>query len=109
MVITRDAGYEAPGATVVHSLDEALDAVGDAAEIMIVGGGRSSKRELLPVADRLYLTLVETTEAGDVYFLQIEPGEWVESFGQGHLQMIAIRMPLPGKLLIVTGPRQQAK
>jgi len=83
IVVTRDASYQAPGATVVHSLPAALVAAGDVDEIMIVGGGELFA-ELLPQADRLYLTLVKTAETGDVYFPEMEPGEWVESFCQEH-------------------------
>lgn len=83
IVVTRERDYAAPGATVVHSLDEALAAAAGAPEIMIVGGGEVF-RELLPRADRLYLTLVEASEKGDVYFPAYEPGEWVESYCEMH-------------------------
>ncbi len=84
IVVTRDSAYAAPGATVVHSIRDALEAAADAPEIMIVGGGEIF-RELLPAADRLYLTLIETAESGDVYFPEIEPGEWIESYCEEHL------------------------
>lgn len=83
IVVTRDPEYKAPGATVVHSIEEALAAAGDAPEIMVVGGGEIF-RELLPRADRLYLTLVATAEPGDVTFPEIEPREWVEQFSESH-------------------------
>ena len=83
IVLTRDRDYAAPGATVVNSLAEALAAAGDAPEIMIVGGGQLFS-ELMPTADRLYLTLVGANESGDVYFPSFEPGEWVESFCREH-------------------------
>lgn len=83
IVVTRNMAYAAPGATVVHSLAEALAIAGDAPEIIIVGGGEIFA-ELLPQADRLYLTLVETAGEGDVYFPEYEPGEWVEAYCQEH-------------------------
>lgn len=83
IVVTRRRDYAAPGTTVVHSVDEALEAAGDAAEVMIIGGGQLFT-ELLAQADRLYLTLIEAAESGDVYFPTMEPGEWIESYCQEH-------------------------
>ena len=71
IVLTRDCSYAAPGATVVHSVKEALAAAGDADEI-IIGGGANLYAQLLPQTTRLYLTLVEAELAGDAYFPQIE-------------------------------------
>ena len=38
IVLTRDHSYEAPGATVVHTVEEALATAGDVEEIIIGGG-----------------------------------------------------------------------
>ncbi|MDX1687598.1 MAG: dihydrofolate reductase, partial [Candidatus Promineifilaceae bacterium] len=51
IVLTRQRDYRAPGCTVVHSLEEALAAAGDAEEVMVAGGG-SVYRQFLPRADR---------------------------------------------------------
>lgn len=83
IVLTRDLTYEAPGASVVHSLKEAFEAAGDVSEIMIVGGGELFA-ELMPFVDRIYLTQVDAATEGDVYFPVYEPGEWTESFCQEH-------------------------
>lgn len=60
IVITRDENYQSEGVVVVHSLEEALGAaqVKDTEEIFIIGGGEIYK-EALPLADKLYLTIVE--------------------------------------------------
>ncbi|HEY5150661.1 MAG TPA: dihydrofolate reductase, partial [Mycobacterium sp.] len=55
IVVTRDAGWTAPGVTVAHSVEEALalagpDAAADA-EVMVVGGGEIY-RQTLELADR---------------------------------------------------------
>lgn len=83
IVLTRDCSYAAPGATVVHSVKEALAAAGDADEI-IIGGGANLYAQLLPQTTRLYLTLVEAELAGDAYFPQIEWSGWRETFRQHH-------------------------
>jgi dihydrofolate reductase len=83
IVITRDPAYRAPGAVVVHTIEDALSAAAGAPEIMVIGGGEVF-RQLLPQADRLYLTLVEAQGPGDVTFPATEPGEWVEEFCQEH-------------------------
>lgn len=83
IVLTRDRGYEAPGATVVHSLEAALAAAGDVEEI-IIGGGANLYTQLLPQTTRLYLTLVEAELAGDTYFPEIEWSTWRETFRRHH-------------------------
>ena len=58
-------GY--PDVEVYDSIDEALEAVKDAPQVYIGGGGTIYK-QLLPRADRLDLTLVEGDYEGDTYF-----------------------------------------
>lgn len=77
IVVTRQADYAAVGAIVVGSLEDALAAAAAAAlpdgridgadEIFVIGGGEIYK-DTLPLADRLYLTLVDDNADGDTYF-----------------------------------------
>ena len=70
IVVTRQAGYRALGASVAKSLDEALRAATLAPgsdEIFVIGGGELYAAAL-PLADRLYLTLVDSDAAGDAFF-----------------------------------------
>lgn len=83
IVITRDRSYRADGCTLVHSLDQALEAVVGAPEVMVVGGGAIYK-ESLPRADRLYLTLVDAEVTGDTRFPEIDFGEWRELRREPH-------------------------
>ena len=55
IVVTHNRGFEAPGCTVVASLDEAWKAAGDADEVSVISG-TTLFRETLPVADRIHLT-----------------------------------------------------
>ena len=83
IVVTRDVDYQAEGCTLVHSLDEAIAAAGDVPEVMIVGGGTLYK-EMLPRADRLYLTQVDVEVEGDAHFPRIDWREWHELSRESH-------------------------
>jgi dihydrofolate reductase len=84
IVVTRNQNYQAPGAEVVHSAEEALAAAKGEPEIMIVGGSQFYA-QMLPRADRLYLTLVDADVVGDVRFPEIDWQEWQEVDRQPHL------------------------
>jgi dihydrofolate reductase len=77
IVVTRDRSYEAPGCIVVHSIESALKAAGDREEVMVIGG-TDFYRQLLPKADRLYLTLVHAEFEGDARFPELDEREWRE-------------------------------
>ena len=80
IVISRDLSFTAEGASVVHSLEAAIDLVRStaaAAEIMIIGGAEIY-RAALPYADRIYLTRVHATPAGDTTFAVPTGGNWRE-------------------------------
>lgn len=83
IVITRDAGRLAPGVTFVPSFEAALSAArSDAAqrgtdEIMVIGGS-DVFRAAMPLADRLEITHVHASPAGDVHFPSIDPAVWRE-------------------------------
>jgi len=75
IVITRNADFEAPGAEVVSSLEEAIRVSGDAEEIMIIGGAEIF-RLALPLADRMYYTHVHTVLEGHTYFPPVAWEQW---------------------------------
>ena len=77
IVITRNPDFQAEGCLVVHSLQEALAAVPEAEEVFIIGGA-SLYREALPLADRIYLTLVDAEVEGDTFFPELDASEWQE-------------------------------
>ena len=75
IVITRQEGYEAAGCEVVASPDDAIGVAGEAGEVMVIGG--SEVYDLfLPVADRVYLTRVHASVAGDAFFASLDEGDW---------------------------------
>lgn len=81
LVVTHNAGYEAPGAVVLGSLEEALEHARRAneEEVFIIGGGQIYKEAFATnVVQRLYLTLVHADIAGDTHFPLIDPADWHE-------------------------------
>lgn len=83
IVLTRQRDYDATGCTIVHSVEEALAAAGNAEEVMVAGGG-SVYRQFLPRADRLYLTFVDTEADGDTTFPPFDPAKWRLVFEEAH-------------------------
>ena len=77
IIVTHDHSYKAEGAEVVFSIDDALTAAGSADEVMIIGGALLYQ-QMLPRADRLYLTLVHGSFAGDTWFPEFDWNEWQE-------------------------------
>jgi len=77
IVVTRDRCYESPGCIVVHSIESALRAAGDHEEVMVIGG-TDFYRQMLPKADRIYMTLVHTEFEGDALFPELDEREWRE-------------------------------
>ena len=63
IVLTRDRTWSAAGAEVVHSVDEALARAGE--EVAVIGGAEIFAL-LLDRADRVELTEVHASPAGDV-------------------------------------------
>lgn len=77
IIISRDPAYQAQGCLTVGSIEAALAASEEEAEVFFVGGGEIY-RQVLPIADRLYLTEIEADYAGDAHFPEIDPAEWRE-------------------------------
>jgi dihydrofolate reductase len=81
IVLTSDLGLDAPGTVLAPNLDAALAfARQDAArrgvaEIMIIGGS-DVFAAMMPKADRLEITHVHASPAGDALFPSIDPAVW---------------------------------
>jgi len=70
IVITHDPQFHAEGVTVVHSLEDAIQKGNDTGneEIFIIGGAQIYT-QALPLADKLYLTLVDAKDPdADTFF-----------------------------------------
>lgn len=77
IVLTTDPGFQAPGCAVVGSLGEALAMARETAELMVIGGA-VIYGACLPLANRLYLTLIHQTIQGDTFMPEIDWSAWRE-------------------------------
>lgn len=77
IVLTRNPAFLAPGCVVVHSPQAALEAAGDAPDIMVIGGEEIYRLYLSQVG-RVELTVVHAEIAGDTFFPDL-PGTWTET------------------------------
>ncbi|NOU58811.1 dihydrofolate reductase [Marinifilum caeruleilacunae] len=75
VIITRQEDYKQEGCIVVHSLEEALEAVKDQEKVFIIGGG-TIYEQAMEKADELYLTLVHKEFDGDTFFPEVKAEEW---------------------------------
>ncbi len=83
LVLTKDESFEAKGAVVCTTLDEAVEiareqAMDDGVDEVCVIGGTALFDMALPRAKRLYLTEVEAEPEGDAVFPAFDEGAWVE-------------------------------
>lgn len=76
VVVTRQAGYTAPGCLVAGSLEEALGHVEREPEVFIAGGGEIY-RQAIPVTDRMYITIIAHDFDADTFFPEFNDGEWI--------------------------------
>ena len=79
IILTRNPEYEAPGATVVHTVEAALEVAG-AVEEIIIGGGTTIYELFMPLVNRMYLTFVNGRFQGDTYLPEFDLSGWHETF-----------------------------
>jgi dihydrofolate reductase len=87
LVVTRDSRYQAHGAVVVHSLEEALHCAKEHGEVeaFIIGGGQIYREAMeKQLIDRLYITRVHAHVEGDTRFPIIDPAAWTEILREEH-------------------------
>ncbi len=83
IVLTSQPSYSAPGCTVAHSLDEALQQVGPVPEVMVIGGA-ALYAQTLSQASRLYLTVIDGDIPGDVRFPEWDRQAWRLAWDEAH-------------------------
>ncbi|WP_301101207.1 dihydrofolate reductase [Propionivibrio sp.] len=77
IVVSRNPAYQAPGATLVSTLETAIQEAGESNEVFVIGGAELY-RQALPLSRRLYLTEIEECADGDVFFPEICRQDWEE-------------------------------
>ncbi len=86
IVVTRTVGYDAPGAAVCGSLEDAIAIAraADQKEVFLIGGGELYKEAFEKgIVQRIYLTTVHAKPRGDVKFPEIGKG-WKEVWTERH-------------------------
>ncbi len=77
IILSNDNNFSFQNCLIVESIDDAIEKAGDAKEIMIAGGA-SIYRQFLPLADRMYLTLIDSSFKADIFFPDFDVSEWTE-------------------------------
>ncbi|KNY09837.1 dihydrofolate reductase [Achromobacter piechaudii] len=77
IVISRNPDFTAAGATVVPTLQAAIDACGDVAEAFVIGGAQIYA-QALPLAQRVLATEVHADVEGDAFFPLLPSFQWKE-------------------------------
>lgn len=78
LVLSREQGFQIPGANVFESIEKALDFAENklGVEDLMVVGGENLYKQLMNRADRIYLTLWDKEVAGDSYFPDFDESKY---------------------------------
>ena len=84
IILSFDKSYKVKGAVVCHSVNEAIDFAkeNEKNEIFFIGGARVFD-QIINVADKLYLTVVDHASPADVYFPKYDTFKKVKKTGSG--------------------------
>ena len=83
IVITRNAGWQYPGVTVVHSVEEAI-AAAETDTVYIIGGAQVYELAL-PLVEVLHLTVIHARWASaDAFFPALDMSEWQQVSREHH-------------------------
>jgi dihydrofolate reductase len=83
IVITRNRDYAPQGCLVADSIPAAIALCRDADEVFFIGGAELYA-QVIPLADRLYLTEVDIETAGDAWFPDYDPRAFSEVSRASH-------------------------
>lgn len=84
IILTTNPNYTNVQAVVVHSIQEALEKAAETDETPYVLGGGEIYKLALPFADRVELTIVESTFEADTFFPNLPADVWQEIFIEHH-------------------------
>jgi len=83
IVVSRDAQKMVTGGDCATSLQAALDLVTDVDQVFVIGGEQIYQLAL-PLADRIELTEIDATVAGDARFPEFDRNQWNEQRRETH-------------------------
>ena len=89
LILTRDRNFKAEGCQVIFDQREALQFCQNGATLYVIGGAEVY-RAMLPVADRIELTLLHRNFDGDTFFPDIAPKEWREISRTEHCETATV-------------------
>jgi dihydrofolate reductase len=75
IVVSRNSEYQAKGAELVLSLDEALQSLREFERVFVIGG-QQLFNQAFPLADQLFITEIELEVEGDTFFEVPDPQNW---------------------------------
>ena len=78
VVVSRQAGFEAPGAQVVSSLQAAIDLFTPEEVVWLIGGAQLYA-QAMPLAQQLVITEIDADYEGDAFAPAVDAGEWKET------------------------------
>lgn len=84
IVISSNFKNDNPEVIVVNSIEKAIEAADQGKENFIIGG-ETVYRQFLPLADKIYLTVVHKEYDADVYFSDINYDDWDIQNKEEHL------------------------
>ena len=79
IIISRNPDYRQDGCVVVNTIESALKTGGENADELFIIGGSDLYNAMLPIADSIYLTLINKAFDGDTFFPDFNMHDWVEA------------------------------
>jgi dihydrofolate reductase len=79
IVLSNKKEWQPEGAFVVPGIDESIKMAQGfgCKELFVIGGGKVYA-QMMTMADRIFLTRVHATVAGDTYFPEIDQEQWIQ-------------------------------
>jgi dihydrofolate reductase len=78
MIISRNLDYQQEGCLVFNDLKTAFKKAAESTDEIFIIGGSDLYKAILPMADTIYLTLINRDFEGDTFFPEIDLNEWSE-------------------------------
>lgn len=85
IIVTRNLSFRPEGCLTSGSVEEAIQIAKDRgeSEVFIIGGGQIYEKAL-PLADRIYATIVHAAVEADTYFPEYDRSQWREQYAEFH-------------------------
>ncbi|MFC4404401.1 dihydrofolate reductase [Gracilibacillus xinjiangensis] len=78
IVLTRDTNFNPPNCKVIHSIEDLQELINENKEKeWFVIGGENVFKQVLPIADRIYMTFIDQSFGGDTFFPEFDQSEWI--------------------------------